>query len=208
MQIINRYKLCIIAIFIGSFFTGCNQKTFTSEEALWGYMKEESSRYIQYKSVNGVNFSLTYRPTDLLVNQELRSNNASVMLIDSLRNKYKKYMYFNLAMSINNQEVLTSMAGNKNKFGAMVNQLAFGMAERVHLYTSKKDTIAMLDYIYPRMYGMSNSTNILLVYPRDKKIVEEEYINLSIEDIGLFTGEISFKIPTTPLKNEPVLDFK
>ncbi|WP_299442706.1 hypothetical protein [uncultured Aquimarina sp.] len=207
MQIIKVHKLCIIVLFIGSVFTSCNQKTFASEEALLDYMKEESNKYVQYKSLNGINFSLTYRPTDLLVKQELTVDSSEIVL-DSLRNKYKKYIYFNLRMSKNNQEVLTSVAGNRNQFGAMVNQLAFGMTERVHLYTSKKDTITMLDYVYPRMYGMGTSTNMLLVYPRDKKLVEEEYVNLSIEDIGLFTGEITFKIPTTPLNNEPGLDFK
>lgn len=189
------------------FLSSCTQKKFDSEEALWAYMKDEPNQFIQYKSVNGIDFSLTYRPTDLLVKQAL-SRNATEDEIDSLRSKYHQYLYFNLSISKNDQEVLNSMAGNRNQFGAMVNQLAFGMTENVHLYTPKRDTIAMLDYVYPRMYGMSTSTNMLLVYPRDAVAMQQEYINLSIEDIGLFTGEVTFKIPTSSINNEPRLNFK
>ena len=52
----------------------------------------------------------------------------------------------------------------------MVNQLAFGMREKVHVYTQKKDTLEMLDYNYPRMYGMSPTTDILLIYKNLLKI--------------------------------------
>ncbi|WP_340076404.1 hypothetical protein [Leptobacterium sp. I13] len=186
--------------------SGCTSKTFDTEEALWVHLKEEKNGYIHQKLVNGITYNIIYRPTDLLVKQELPKN-ATQHTIDSLRNKYGQYLYFNLSMAANNRELLSNVAGNKNQFGAMVNQLAFGMGDKVHLYTSKKDTIPLLDYIYPRMYGMSNSTTMMLVYPRDEKITNEKYINISIEDIGLFTGEVTFKILVAPLKNEPKLKF-
>ena len=44
-------------------------------------------------------------------------------------------------MSKNDQELLNGMASDKAKFGQMVNELAFGMEEKVHLYTTEKDTL-------------------------------------------------------------------
>lgn len=202
----KKQLLYFLLIGVGMFHTSCNQKKFDSEAALWTYMKNESNEYIQQKTVRGVTYTLTYRPTDLLVKQEL-STNALEKEVDSLRAKYNKYLYFNLSMSRNKQELLNGMAGNRNKFGAMVNQLAFGMAESVHLYTPKRDTIPLLDYNYPRMYGMSQSTDILLVYPKDAQAMKQKHISLSIEDIGLSTGEVTFKIPTAPLHDEPQLNF-
>ncbi|NAS32833.1 hypothetical protein GTQ40_17780 [Flavobacteriaceae bacterium R38] len=184
----------------------CNQKKFDSEEALWTYMKDEANQYVQHKSVNGVDFSLIYKPTDLLVKQELVEN-ASREIIDSLRARYGQYLYFNLTMSKNDHEILTELAGNQIQFGNMVNQLAFGMTEKIHLYTPQKDTIPMQDYIYPRMYGMSNNTSILLVYPRDSQLMKQDHFNLSIEDLGLFTGEVSFKVPVNLIKKQPQLNF-
>lgn len=183
----------------------CDQKTFDTEEEMWTYLKDESNGYMQKKNVSGYDFSLLYRPTDLLVKQELDS--VSNEKIKVLRDKYSQYMYINLSMSKNNKELLSTAPKNRNEFGAMVNQLAFGMNEMVHLYTSKKDTIEMLDFIYPRMYGMSNSTSIMFVFPRDKKYLDEEYLNFTVEDLGLFTGEVKFKIPIKKIYKEPILNF-
>ncbi len=194
-------SLIIMVLFLFS----CNQKTFDNETALLEYIKDETNGYTQHKTVNGVDYTLTYRPTDLLVKQEL-GDLENKGEIKTLRNKYKNYLYFNLSMSINNQELLSTAPKNRNEFGAMVNQLAFGMNEKVHVYTPSKDTLEMADFIYPRMYGMSRATTIMFVYPRDKKALKEEYINFTIEDLGLYTGEVKFKILKKNIINEPILD--
>ncbi len=199
----NQIKILIIGILL---LASCSKNTFDSSKELLEYVKQPKNGYLYTKTVNGVDFSLLYKPTDLLVNQEL-TGESSALKIDSLRSKYEEYLYFTLSMSKNNQELLSNVAGNKQKFGAMVNELAFGMEQKVHLFTPKKDTIAMADYIYPRMYGMSGSTTMLFVYPRDEKVTNEEHLTLTIEDLGFYTGEVKFKIPTKMMKNEPKLKF-
>jgi hypothetical protein len=109
-------------------------------------------------------------------------------------------------MSKNDQELLNSVSGDKDKFAQMVNDLVFGMQEKVHLYTPTKDTIEMIDFIYPRMYGTTNATTTMFVYPRNKDILKEDYLNFTIQDLGLYTGEVKFKIKTEPLRNEPKLN--
>ncbi len=183
----------------------CSQKTFDNKEELMAYVVDPENGYTQQKTVNGVNFSLAYRPTDMLVQQEL-SEHVEKSELDSLRKKYGEYMYFNLSLSKNNKEVLNGLVSNRNGFEVMVNQLAFGMGEKVHLISQTRDTISLADYIYPRLYGMSGSTNILFVYPRDKKIIGKEFFYFTIEDLGLETGEVGFKIPTKSVKNEPKLN--
>ena len=184
----------------------CTQKTFETEDAMWIYLKDPSSGYLLQKTINDIDFSIVQRPTDLLVKQEL-SDSIDTEKIRRLREKYSKYMYFNLSMSKNNQELLSTAPKNRNEFGAMVSQLAFGMGERVHLYTQKKDTIELADFIYPRMYGMSRSTTIMFVYPRNKQQLQDDYLNFTIEDLGLYTGEVKFKIPIKTIINEPKLNF-
>ena len=185
---------------------GCTQKTFNNETALLDYIKDKTNGYTQYKTINGVDYTLMYRPTDMLVKQELTEDiKTNAAQIKQLRAKYSKYMYFNLSMSQNNQELLSTAPKNRNEFGAMVNQLAFGMNEKVHLYTPTKDTLEMADFIYPRMYGMSRATTIMFVYSRDQEALKADYINFTIEDLGLYTGEVKFKIETDKLNNEPKL---
>jgi len=200
--------LCFVLCF------SCNNSTFKNETELLTFLKDETNGYIQHKTINGVDFSLMYRPTDLLVNQELGTSttlsnrsDATKERIKHLRDKYSKYMYFNLSMSMNNQELLSTAPKNRNEFGAMVNQLAFGMGDKVHVFTQSKDTLELADYVYPRMYGMSRATTMMFVYPRDADKLDQDNLNFTIADLGLYTGEVKFKIPTKLLKNEPTLKF-
>lgn len=203
MQSMIRNSLLLLSLLL--VISSCN-KNFDSEEQMNDYIQDEDNEYNYKKTISGVDYVLQYRPTDLLVQQEL-GDKIDQTQIDKLRQQYHKYLYFNLSMSKNNQELLNSVARDKAKFGQMVNELAFGMEEKVHLYTPKKDTLAMADFIYPRMYGMSNATSIMIVYPRDKKYMNEDYLNFTIEDLGLNTGEIKFKINTKILQDEPQLKF-
>ena len=170
------------------------------------FIKDEDNGYNYKKTIVGVDYVLQYRPTDLLVKQEL-GDEIDVTQLEKLRQKYNKYLYFNLSMSKNNQELLNGVARDKAKFGQMVNELAFGMEEKVHLYTPEKDTLAMADFIYPRMYGMSNATSIMIVYPRETKFMNQDYLNFVIEDLGLDTGDIKFKLNMQALQNQPQLRF-
>ena len=213
LYLITEYRRYIIqvktGIYILLFFAtvSCSQKTFESEEAMWIYLKDPSNGYLQQKTINSIHFSIVQRPTDLLVKQEL-GDGINTDEIKLLREKYSKYIYFMLSMSKNNQELLSTTPKNRNEFGAMVNQLAFGMEEKVHLYTQQKDTIALADFIYPRMYGMGNATTIMFVFPRNKEQLNGDYLNFTIEDINIYTGEVKFKIPIENFKKEPKLSFK
>ena len=166
-----------ITIFLFSFFLlNCNlKKSFDSKKDLWNYLIEENNSYLQKKKINGYDFSLLYKPTDLLVEQELGTFNESNLTlrkekIKILREKFQPYMYFILSISRDNKELLSTTPKNQQEFGVMLNQLAFGMREKVTLFTSKKDTIKMIDYNYQRMYGMSKSTTMLFIYPKDEKL--------------------------------------
>ena len=74
------------------------------------YINKEENDYIYKKSVNGVDYSLLYRPTDLLVKQELPENYVTKD-VDSLRAKYSKYLYFNLSMSKNDDHIVRAETG-------------------------------------------------------------------------------------------------
>lgn len=201
MKLKNSLVLLLFTILISS----CGN-SFDSQEEMIAFITDEDNGYQYKKTVNGVDYTLQYRPTDLLVKQEL-SEKYTDKQVEDLRAQYGKYLYFNLSMSKNNQELLNGLARDKERFGQMVNDLAFGMEEKVHLFTPKKDTLAMADFIYPRMYGMTDATTLMIVYPRDEKFMEEDYLNFTIEDLGMDTGEIKFKVKTSEMKNEPQLRF-
>lgn len=183
----------------------CQNKTFKTKETLWQYLKNPENGYLLQKTINGIDYSLLYKPTDVLVAQEYNSNNPKDL--QKLKDKYKDQMYFSLSMSKNNHELLSHLARDKQRFGAMVNQLAFEMGSKVHVFTQSKDTLPLTDYVYPRMYGATGSTSMLFVYPKSREYLQDTYLNFSIEDLGFSTGEVRFKFPTQQIKNPPKLIF-
>lgn len=200
----------LLCLFLGVLVSSSCSKRFDTEEELWAYVKDPEHGYFQKKTVNGYDFSLLYKPTDLLVAQELPKDldkEAQAQKVRELREKYNKYLYLTLSISKDNKEVLSTAPKNRQEFGTMVNQLAFGMSDKVHLYTQKKDTLPLLDYIYPRMYGMGGATNILFVYPRDEKYLQDQNIHFALQDLGIYTGEVRFKIENDRIKKELKLNF-
>ena len=188
-------------------FISCGPKTFESTDELWAHIKNPENNYLQQKTIKGIDFSLLYKPHDLLVNQELGEDKAD-SLVSKFRKKYEDYLYFTLSMSKGGHELLSHLARDKQRFGAMVNDLAFGMNQKVHVYTPAKDTLPMTDFIYPRMYGMSGNTSILFVYPKREEDLKEDYLNFTVQDLGFYTGEVKFKVPTAVINNEVQLKFK
>ncbi len=186
--------------------TACGPQEFDSEEALWEHLKDPANGYLQEKTINGVSFSLLYRPTDLLVQQSMGDTKRKEE-IDSLRNHYGQYLYLNLSLSQNGRELLGSMQGGRQNFGQLVNTLSFGMGEKLHLYTQQRDTLELLDHSAPRTYGMSQKTNLLLVYPRDPERLRGDHLTLVAEDLGLNTGDVAFKLKTEKIHKEPRLTF-
>ncbi|MDZ4147271.1 MAG: hypothetical protein U1C58_03215 [Flavobacteriaceae bacterium] len=182
----------------------CTDKKFNEKDAFLAYLVDKENGYLQKKEINGIAFTLMYKPTDLMTMQELDS---SVSFKD-IRTRYDDYIYFLLSMSRNNSELLNSTVGNSDDFGRLVNKLSFEVDSYVHLFTEDRDTLMIADFIYPRLFGMSNSTSILLVYPRDKGLLaKSDFLNLTVQDIGFFTGEVRFKISTKLINNEPKLNF-
>lgn len=194
-------------IFVFLIVVSCRGKRFETKETLLSYVRDSEHGYYQEKSVRGYNFSLLYKPTDLLVSQELGSS-IEESKVSALREKYSNYLYFVLSISKDNKDLLRVSPKTREDFGSMVHDLSFGMGNHVHLYTSDRDTLGMLDYVYPRYYGMMDSTSFLFVYPRDRRMFNSEYLHFTVGDLGLYTGEVKFKIGTELIEREPSIKFK
>ncbi|MCD8518783.1 MAG: hypothetical protein LRY32_04055 [Flavobacterium sp.] len=200
---IKRNSLLLIFIAI---ISSCGNKSFDTAEEISAYISDEENGYCFQKEVNGVNYSLKYKPTDLMVQQELLDQKDTNHIL-KLKNKYKDNLYFTLSMSSNGKELLNDVVGDKYKFELLLNDLVFKLKDKVYLHT-KKDTLEIIDVVYPRLYGMSKSTTVLIVYPRNNDFLRNEIINFTIDDLGFNTGEVKFKIETKYIINEPQLNFR
>lgn len=199
-------KLIFVGIALAICFSSCNKKSFDDEEEMLIYLKNPDNGYYQYKNINGITLSIMYRPTDLLVSQEIEESINST-LIDSLKIKWRKYLYFNLSFSIKGKDITTVIPRNKNEYSELIGRLGFDMDRNVFLLTSRKDTISVLSYQYPRMFGLSNATTMIFAFPRTDKIKSSKTVDFIIKDFGLNTGEIKFQFSTFKLNEEPRIKF-
>ena len=187
-------------------FQSCQKAV--SEQELVEYIKNPKNGVLIEKEVGTVNYKVYYRPSDLLVNQELKTHKVIPdTLIGYYKNKYHKNLYFIVSVNQDNKDVLTNIAGNNQYHGAMVNQLAFGMGQKVLLTTSEKDTLQLLDYAFPRTYGAGQSTNMMFAF-ENKYLNQAEWVQLVVKDFGLQTGDIRFKFLTKDILKTPNIKFE
>jgi hypothetical protein len=186
-------------------FTSCNRKL--NKEKLVEYIKNPENGVMKDKSIGSINISVYYKPVDFLVQQELVSSDViKNSKIEEIRENYSKNLYFQISISMNDKEVLNNAAYNRQEFGRMVNQLSFEMGNRVYLTDNDNDTLQMMNYLYPRMYGMSKSTDILFSFEKPD-LKNTESLIFTIKDIGLMTGDIKFKFKTKDILEVPELKF-
>lgn len=174
----------------------CNSNYDKNYAELLKDVNNEENGYVQTKEINGVKISLAYRPTELMVSQELEQLGDIKISKDSLKKKYNQNLYFILNYSKNNNEILSSVSESRQKFNEVQNTLTFGMQEKVALLNEKKDTIPLLDYNFPRTYGMARSTSLLFIFKREENLEKSSTLIFSVNDIGLGIGDVKFKYST------------
>ena len=152
----------------------------------------------------GYQTKIVYKPTDLLVAQELKGVPVpGEDKVGELREKYGQYHYFVLSISKGDKEVLT---GGGPGFGELLQTLSFRMGALVNLTTASRDTIPVADYAFQRTFGMSSATSLLFVFPREE-LKEDEWIQFNLKEFGLGLGNQNFRFSANNFKNVPEINF-
>jgi len=171
------------------------------------YLNEPKNGLCIEKQINGVDMALRYKPYQLFVEQHLRAFPDSLKAneLPKYVALYKDNLYLQLSLGRNSQEIVSAYV-NTPKYGQLVRSLSFGMRELVILTTQDRDTLLLKDFSFTPTYGMANSSQVLLVFDK-KKIENVDYLKFQLKEIGLETGQVSFKIKTKDIKNAPHLKY-
>ena len=181
----------------------CAPEQLTERELL-EYIGDEGNGLSKSVTVNGAKVSVTLKPTDLLVLQELDGKSTQEN-IDSLRMHYARFCYFVVSLSQNDRELLHEMNGME-QYSEMVNVLSFRMGQYVSLTTSATDTIPVNDYALNRTFGMAPSTDLLFVFDRES-VIGKEWVQLNLNEFGMGLGNQRFRFETAELLDVPQLKF-
>lgn len=182
--------------------SSCTPPTHLPEKALSAYVMDESKGLYQKKEVNGLDLSLYYKPTGLLVAQEA-DKNTNVTELEALNKKYESYAYFILDIAAGEKNALYS-SGSFDAFSENLQTLAFRMDQYANLTTSANDTIPVGDFIYPRMYGMSKSATVMFAFNKEK-FKEAKWVSFNLNEFGMRTGDQQFRFDIDDINKVPKL---
>jgi len=179
---------------------------YLTEQEFRDYIADPDNGLKQEKHIKDIQVSVTYRPQDLLVAQELDGAVANAESLSQLQGKYKDYSYFVLSLSRDDKAVLYSMADGQDQFSQRLQILSFRMHDLVNLTTSQSDTIPVADYIFNRTFGKGTADNLLFVFSRES-MEGREWVQFNLEEMGLGIGNHSFRFQMKQIDRTPKLRF-
>ena len=200
----NKRIQSIFWVYFIIILVSCGPSSLTEAELIT-YVNDKSNGLTHQKNIGEVTLQVTYRPSDLLVIQEIENVEDSLQ-VQRLREKYDQNLYFIFSMTIPGNDSNGSpgyVAAPKN----YRQKLAFGMGEHIQLLTSG-ETLPMKDYVYNAGVGRTNTHSLLLVFDKNQAL-EKDRLTLQILEFGMGLGTQTFtfssqKISATPkLKNLP-----
>ncbi len=189
------YLPCILVLSLVMQF-GCQQAQL-EEQALMAYVQDEEHGLMKKATYGALVISAYYKPTDLIVKQQLQKN--TLREIDSLRSAYKQYMYFILSIEKDGKDLETSFALNAATFAEKILYLTSAFPENIRLLAGGQQ-YTLEDYLYTRSYG-SGPSQFLLVF---KRPTENTFL-LTVKGYDLGFGQVDFTFAKTDINNIPPL---
>lgn len=195
----NRLFCSFLLLFVLQ-LSSCDVDSLPKEELI-AYLMDEDNGLIKTEEQGDFKISLTYRPSDLVAEQELLITN-NLDQRDSIRQHYKQYLYFVLAFSHDDKEIETRYAGNATKYNQVVKYLQSGIGSDVSMTIDGKQE-ELLDFIFTQTFGNAKSSKVLLVFPNKLNLDEQIKIKVNTNLLGL--GIHYFFFESDDLMNTPQL---
>ncbi|WP_139926242.1 hypothetical protein [Hymenobacter sp. DG01] len=188
-------KRLVILAGLGGSLTGCCSSSLEAP-ALRAYVQDPAHGLVQHTTVGSAELTCAYRPTELLVAQELANPNSITASPDSVRRQFAGRQYFTLSLAQDGAEIENQFITNPT---ALTNALAYlntGIAADVFLVTAGHDSIPALTSAYPRQYGATGRSTVLLIF-QASGLPQNQDFQLVYRDthFGLGTVQFSFKGP-------------
>ncbi len=192
----------IFPLFLIVLVISCKPNTFSSEKELVAYIQDEENGLKKTNEVGDYKVTVTFRPTDLLIKQEVGESPTQEAIVKA-RKKYQNYYYFILSLSKSGKEALDQSQGF-GQYSEMVQKLSFRVPEFVNMTTSANDTIPVADFILNRTYGLGSSTDILVVFNKEKA-KEQTWVQFNLNEFGMNLGNNRTRFKVNDLDNCPHL---
>lgn len=190
----------ILCIALGS----CHPKEMSVEE-LKLFLVDQDNGLQHSAEADGTKVFVTFRPIDLLIDQEVDGASVDKKTLISLRKKYSDFYYFILSVTKSDEEVL-HLTGDMGKYSQLVETMSFRMQDYVTLTTASQDTIPVGDFMMNRTYGLGSSTDILFSFDK-KKTLDDGWVQFNLDEFGFGLGNKRFRFAISDMENAPNVRF-
>lgn len=182
----------------------CATPEYLSADDLQAFIQDEGNGLSRSRDLGALSIRMSYRPTDFLIAQEL-GDETDQDKAKAAFDKYEDYSYFMLQLSRENKDALYNSGADQHQFSENLQTLSFRMSQYIQMTTSQGDTLGVADTYYARMFGMSASTDVLIVFEKDK-MQAADWVTIHLKEFGFKTGNQSFRFECRKLWNTPRLE--
>jgi hypothetical protein len=201
-----KHLVWLAAFTVALLLYGCTPE-YLSETELKKFLLDEGNGLRKSIKHDDYEATVIFRPSDLLVLQELKSKSVlDSSQLNLLQKKYYNQYYFILTLSKNGREAVTPSTVPTDAFSDVLQNVSFRMGEFVNATTVKQDTIPLKDFLYNRTFGMGSGSEVLLVFDKQKAI-NSEWVQINLGELGLGIGTQHFRFEKARLDNAPKIDF-
>lgn len=171
------------------------------------YLADPAHGLTHTREVNGATVSCAYRPTPLLVLQDLAQlPTATPAQRDSLARAYAGKTYCALSLARNGGEIENALVNDPAAYQQMLAYLNTGIAADAYLATTPQDSVPALASMYLRQYGSTGKSTILLVFDT-RKLKPDQGFHLTVQAQRLGLGTLCFPFTARSLAALPALRF-
>ncbi|GGF27933.1 hypothetical protein [Hymenobacter cavernae] len=176
--------------------------------AYHAYLQDAAHGLTHEVEANGAVITCAYRPTDLLVAQDLAISRAvpAAELVDSLRRHYQGKTYCSLSLAQDGAEIENQFITNSTAYTNALAYLNTGIAADVFLVTPTLDSIPALASIYPRQYGTTGHSTVLLIFDTHQLDLSHGF-HITFRGDQFNVGTLRFPFTASDLADLPTLRF-
>jgi hypothetical protein len=170
------------------------------------WIKDVDNGLYHSEKIDGLEFSVLYKPLSYVVLQELISSEAPLDSFDTYRNLYEGFQYFTFTIrSLESADILKHDLTDAQEYAGRVDYFSFRMQPDLQLVDGT-DTLACRIFHYERTYHVAPYTHFLIAFEnsgnsnRDKTLVYHDQV--------FGKGIVKLKIKASALKKIPNLLLK
>lgn len=195
-----RTTLRLIILMMTAFLLSCDKEEVNSAEDLKSYVLEPANNLTRKSTLNGYEVSVSYKPADLLIYQEIGGEPTDHQKLFNIEKKYQDNYYFVVS-------VVKGSSAESDIDQSRFRDLSTSLVHFLSLTTSDNDTIKDDGFAVEETNLHTTATEIIFVVSKDKT-KSQEWIQFNLNEFGLGLGDHEFKFHIHDLEAVPKLKFE